>query len=145
MKKINLENNYNRCPSCGRQAHGLLSEDKLYRVGCLHCGLGHGVSTYVDEVTEEVREQLRKCWNQHCLSIPISDSALESVDIASTGFALVSAEDNYIAHFFSEFSKLTEFFESRDSNDAYNVYLMIDGTLQYLGSAYLLWLAKNNP
>lgn len=144
MKKINLENNYNRCPSCGGQVHGLLSEDKLYRVGCLHCGLGHGVSTYVDEVTEEVREQLRKCWNQHCLSIPISDSALESVDIASTGFVLVNAEDNYITHFFSDFSKLAEFCGRRDCDEAYNIYLMIDGMLQCLGSTYLLYLAKNN-
>jgi Zn ribbon nucleic-acid-binding protein len=145
MKKIDLENNYNRCPSCGRQAHAFLTEDNLYRVGCLHCGLRHGVSTYVDEVTEEVREQMRHAWNQHCLSTPITDSALERLDLLGTGYALVRVNDNYIAHFFTEFSKLTEFCKSRDSDNAYNVYLMIDGTLQCLGSAYLLWLAKNNP
>lgn len=143
MKKIDLENNYNRCPSCGRQAHAFLTEDNQYRVGCLYCGLRHGVSTYVNEVTEEVREKMRHSWNQHCISTPITDSALENLDLPSTGYALVRVSDYYIAHFFTEFSKLAEFCE-RSDDDAYYIYLMVNGTWQYLGSAYLLWLAKNN-
>ena len=142
MKRIETKNNFNFCPTCGRQAHGILIDDGMYHVGCLHCGLRYGVSTYAYEVSTEVQEQMRHAWNQHCLSTPITDSALESLDLLGTGYALVRVNDNYIAHFFSEFSELAEFCEKSD--DAYNVFLMVEGTLQCLGSTYLLYLAKNN-
>ena len=140
QKEANTTIGYNLCPSCGRPAQAILTNDSTYYIGCSVCGLCHGVSTVLDgEVTQETADMLRVQWNRHTLEAIYDTDALEVLGTNGNGYALVRPSDAHMAFFATEFADIKRFLAA-DDDEAYDVYLMIDGILQPLGSAYLVRL-----
>ena len=138
---INAEEGYNICPRCGRSAYTIHTKDGAYRVGCLECGLHHGVRTLVDEeMTDDLQETMRTQWNKQCLKSAYSECALEQLNLKNGGYVIANTSDGYIVYVSRDFKEVKDYVRDIGDSLSFGVYLNIDGALQYLGTTYLLWL-----
>lgn len=136
---------YNSCPKCGRQAYVVHSEDGMYSVGCLHCGLKNGVFTLLDEVTpEDVENKMRIAWNENCLENEYEEDALNMMNLTNGGYVIVSSVDGQIVHITKEFSGVEAYLSIVGDSLYFDIYLMNGRALQHLGSTFLIWLMKQN-
>lgn len=142
-KQMNAEQSYNVCPTCGRAVHPVLDDYGMYHVGCTYCGLRDGVGTFVDgELAEQTKEQFRKNWNQRVLKSYLNEEAREILHLTEVGFAIVSNQDGAIVHTAENMKEVIECLQLIGDDKSYGIYLHIDGTLQYLGCTYLVWLIQ---
>lgn len=145
VNQIKKESGYNSCPKCGRQAYALHTEDGMYSVGCLHCGLKNGVFTLFDEVTQEdVENKMRITWNEKCLKNEYEEDALKAMNLANGGYVIVSNVDGQIVHITEDFSGVEAYLTVVGDSLSFDIYLMNGRRLQHLGSTFLLWLIKQN-
>ncbi|MBO5897902.1 MAG: hypothetical protein J6R04_02710 [Clostridia bacterium] len=143
QKEANTTIGYNLCPSCGRPAQAILADDSTYYVGCPMCGLKNGVCADVsDGLTDEVEEMLRITWNRRCIESTYDVDALEMLRTIGNGYALVRTADDYMVFFTERFEDIKQFL-AKGLDVSYTVYHMIDGIMEPLGSAYLVWLGSN--
>lgn len=140
---MNEQQNYNLCPTCGREVHPVLDDYGMYHVGCTYCGLRDGVSTFLEEnLTEEMSDQFRKNWNQRVLKSYLNEEAREILHLTEGGFAIVTNQDGAIVHTADNMNDVMQYLELVGDDKSYGIYLHIDGTLQYIGSTFLVWLIK---
>ena len=130
---------YNVCPTCGRDAHTILTEDGTYRVGCMYCGLRNGVSTFIEgELTNEDAELMRKCWNKRVVNSFIHEDVRELLRLKTGGLAIVSNRDGVIVDTAETIKDVISFLDLVGDDISYGVYLHIDGSLQEIGCTYLV-------
>ena len=141
--ELTSKGSYNICPQCGRSARTILTDDDTYYVGCPICGLKNGVCADVsDGLTDEVEEMLRITWNRRCIESTYDVDALEMLRTIGNGYALVRTADDYMVFFTERFEDIKQFL-AKGLDVSYTVYHMIDGIMEPLGSAYLVWLVSN--
>ncbi len=139
---IDFEQGYNRCPACGRKAQDIMSGD-IYYVGCPYCGMRNGVSTLVEEeLTDDIKGKMRTGWNQKVLKSFFEPEALEVIDLSIGGYVLTTMEDGHIAHTAETMQEVMRYLDLVGDDKSYGIYLHIEGTLQYIGSTFLVWLIK---
>ena len=139
MNHVAIHDGYNVCPECGRQAYAVMTEDQMYRVGCLHCGLRNGVGVFVeDELTDEMTESMRRLWNQKCIETEeYSVEALEVMEAKIGSYAMVDSHSQEILCFVRNVDAVKRFvLENPDV--ALGIYLLVNGNLQYMGCGYLV-------
>lgn len=144
---IREEQGYNVCPTCGRRAYAVYTEDGTYSVGCVHCGMKNGICTPVTEMTEEMAENLRRSWNKMTLNRFWDYDAREAIGIGTGGYVIATNVDGYIVHSADSIQDVMKYLEYVGDDMSYGIYIHIDGTLQYLGCTFLIWLinqALNN-
>ena len=132
---------YNYCPKCGREAFAFSSERGMYYVGCLHCGMRNGkLNFFEEEISEELKEVFRKEWNLQCLNCEYEDDALEALGISEGSFFLATHGDNYVVHIAKTFKDVKEYIKRVGDSQAFNIYQLLNGVLECIGSTYLMWL-----
>ncbi len=135
---------YNVCPKCGGSAYTVTTADGMYYVGCVHCGLRHGVSiSTMEEQSDDYREATRLEWNKYCLQSEYSEEALA---VLGGEFVYIVSDpgDNYIVFASHDVKEVKEFFETVAKGTACEMYLLHNGYPEYLGSSFLLWLFKES-
>lgn len=139
INKITREQNYNICPCCGHPAYAILIDNNIYYVGCIHCGLKHGINAFVeDEVTEEYATQMRKAWNKKCLESEYSVEAMEELGVCNGDYALINNADSEIIHVAKNICEVIQFIKSTENQISVCIFYMGANMLQYLGSSFLV-------
>lgn len=139
---IDFDHGYNICPACGRKAQDIMVGD-IYYVGCPYRGMRNGVSTLVDEeLTDDVKEQMRAVWNKKVLKSFLDPEALEMLDLNIGGYALTTMDDGHIIHTAEMMGDVMRYLDMAGDDKSYGIYLHIEGTLQYIGSTFLVWLIR---
>ena len=131
---------YNVCPRCGRKAYAVQTEDGMYYVGCLFCGFNRGNGTYTDDMSEKFRTARKIAWNQQCIEAEYSAGALENLGMTNGDYVMVRSEDKHIIHRAKTIEDVKEFWALNGANSPFDIYALIEGSLQYLGNSYFLWL-----
>ena len=149
MKKNNTntnneQQNYNICPTCGREVHPVMDDYGIYHVGCIYCGLRDGVSLFLEEeLTEEIIDQFRIRWNKLVLNGYFNEEARAILHLAEGGFAIVSNKDGAIVHTAKNIKEVIECLSLIGDDRSYDIYLNIGGCLQDIGCTYLVWCILN--
>ena len=139
---VREEQGYNVCPTCGRRAYALYADDGHYYVGCVYCGLKSGACIHASEMTEDTAENLRQSWNKMTLNRFWDYEGRESIGIGTGGYVIATNADGCIVHSADSMQEVIEYLEYVGDDISYGIYLHIDGTLQYLGCTYLVWLIQ---
>ena len=72
----------------------------------------------------------------------LNEEAREILHLTEVGFAIVSNQDGAIVHTAENMKEVIECLQLIGDDKSYGIYLHIDGTLQYLGCTYLVWLIQ---
>lgn len=139
INHVRMNDGYNVCPECGRYAYAVMTEDRMYRVGCLHCGLVRGVGCYIeDDLTEDMTDATRRDWNRKCIETEeYSIEALEAMKAKIGSYAMVDSHSQEILCFVRNVDAVKRFvLENPDV--ALGIYLLVNGNLQYMGCGYLV-------
>ena len=129
---------YNVCPTCGREAYEMMSGYDEYHVGCAYCGIHNGVVQFLDDyISTQTKEQVRKEWNKKCITSEYGDSVLEMLG----DYVVVCSSDHAIEFTSSNIKDVVTFVEERNNN--YDVYIIMENQLEYLGCSYLIHLINS--
>lgn len=140
---IKSDDTLNICPRCGRKAYAITTEDGMYRVGCIHCGIRNGVGTLMDEdFTEEMKEALRTQWNEACLKSEYSWDVVAELGLHNGSYVLADSKWKYIVHIANDIEEV-ERYVVEQSETSLDIYLVIEGTLQKMGCSFLVWTLAN--
>ena len=136
--------NYNICPRCGRHAYAILMDNGSYRVGCLHCGLKYGHNTLAnEEITEAYVTKMRKAWNFKCLEAEYSEDAMEALCVSNGNYVLTDNTDGTIIHISPNMRDVVRYVEETENRFSVGIYIMLENTLEKLGSSFLVWEILN--
>ena len=132
-----INDGYNVCPKCGRPAYAVMTEDQMYRVGCLNCGLVHGVVTYIeDDLIEHIQETLRIRWNKRCLdSDEYSIESMEAMDVCEGDYVIVESKSKEIVCFIRSSEAMKQYVQE-NPDTAFDIYQFMCGQLQFMGCSY---------
>lgn len=145
MNHVAINDGYNVCPECGRQAYAVMTEDRMYRVGCLHCGLVYGIGTFVeDDVTDEMTENMRRRWNEKCLGADeYSVEALEVIDAREGDYVMVDAQTKEIICIAGSVANARQYVLDH-YDKAVDIYLLGSGSLEKMGCSFLVQALTKN-
>ena len=130
---------YNICPCCGNHAYAIL-DNTNYFIGCIHCGMQHGINTLVEgEVTEQYATQMRKAWNMKCLEAEYRMEAMEELGVCNGDYVLIDNADSEIIHVAKNIREVIQFIKSTENQISVGIFYMGANMLQYLGSSFLVW------
>ena len=130
-KTMIREAGYNICPKCGGQAYAITMDEGVYYVGCLYCGLQHGVSILINnQLTEEIIEQMRIDWNKKCVESLYDEDVIVMLGALNKEYIIVNRADNHILFIARDILELLEFVDSMASFIHTEVYVMHEGHLR---------------
>ena len=132
-------NGYNVCPRCGRPAYEIATEDQMYHVGCLYCGLQYGVGLCVEEeITEGITEALRIRWNEQYLTdVHFSEEVLEILKMGEADYLLVNNLDKSIICSVETAKEVKRYVKERNDIPI-GIYKLVSGYPQYMGHSYFV-------
>ena len=136
---INYEQGLNVCPICGRKAYAVYTDDGIYRVGCLHCGLQHGVGTHAGDLTDEMKDNLRRSWNMKMLGSYIEPEAREALELRNSGYVITTSADGYIVGTVDDMREVMNYLDMVGDDVSHDIYMHNDGTIMNLGTSFFAW------
>ena len=141
--KITSKLGYNLCPSCGKPAYAITTDDDMHRVGCIYCGFIHGVENYIGDCDEQqIREMLRIKWNERFLKSEFSVDFFESWNVPGRGYAIVQSDDHYIVGIEEDYRGVIDF-AVQCQDDPYDLYMLCDNYFAKIGTTSLVWETIN--
>ena len=86
---------------------------------------------------------MRKAWNFKCLKAEYSEDAMEALCVMNGNYVLTDNIDGTIIHISPNMRDMVRYVEETENRFSVGIYIMLENTLEKLGSSFLVWEILN--